>query len=135
MLSDASVQQQLPVALVGLMTLLSPYITALFTKTSMSPKVKQVIALVVAALIAVVWVVFNGGIDSWEKFFIAVPVIFGIGQALYGLLLKDSVKVVEATQGRIDPPVVIDGPVLGVVAPVGGADVVVSAEDETPAKG
>lgn len=135
MLSDASVQQQLPVALVGLMTLLSPYITALFTKTSMSPKAKQVVALVVSALISVVWVLLNGGVDSWQKFFVAVPVIFGIGQALYGLLLKDSVKIVEATQGIKDAPVVIDGPVLGVKVPVGDADVVVAAEDETPAKG
>lgn len=102
MLSDSNVQAQLPVALVGLMTLISPYITAFFTRASMSPKAKHGIAIAVSAVIAIVYVVLNGGVDSWEKLFVAVPVVYGVGQALYGLLMRDSAKVVEATKGLTD---------------------------------
>ena len=125
----------LPTGVIVLLTIISPYITAVFTKTSMSPKAKQVVSAVVAALIAVVYVLLNGGVDSWEKFFVAAPAIYGMGNLIYGLLVKDSAKIVEATQGIKDAPVVVDGPVLGVVVPVGDADAVVLAEDESPAKG
>lgn len=112
MLSDANVAAQLPVALVGLLSLLSPYITALFTRTSMSPKAKQLVAIVVSAVIAVVWVGLNGGLDSWDKFFVALPVVYGIGQAAYGLILKDSAKIVEATKGLTDTSAVKDDKIV-----------------------
>lgn len=135
MLSDANVAEQLPVALVGLLTLLSPYLTALFTRTSMSPKAKQLVAIVVAAVIAVVWVALNGGLDSWEKFFVALPVVFGIGQAIYGLVLKDSAKIVEATKGLTDPSVVKDEEIVTEAEEEAAAEENGPAVEESPAKG
>jgi hypothetical protein len=136
MLTDANVAQQLPSVLVGLLTLLSPYLTALFTRTSMSPRSKQVVAIIVSALIAVVWVALNGGLDSWEKFFVALPVVFGIGQAIYGLVLKDSVKIVEATKGLTDPSVVKDEEIVTAEEEKAAeADTNGPAVEESPAKG
>lgn len=120
----------LPTALVVLLTIISPYVTALFTRTSMSPKAKQVIAVAVSAVIAVVYVLLNGGVDSWEKFFVAAPVVFGIGQALYGLLLKDSVKIVEATKGLTDTSAVKDSAIV-----TADEEAAALAVEETPAKG
>lgn len=140
MLSDANVAQQLPVALVGFLTLLSPYITALFTRTSMSPRAKQVIAILVAAVIAVVWVALNGGLDSWEKFFVALPLVYGIGQATYGLILKDSAKIVEATKGLTDTSAVKDDQIVTEEEEEAAVEEAAPASDkpaveESPAKG
>lgn len=136
MLSDSNVAAQLPVALVGLLTLLSPYITALFTRTSMAPKAKYVVAIAVSALIAVVWVLFNGGIDSWEKFFVALPVVFGVGQGIYGLLLKDSVKIVEATKGLTDTSAVKDEQIVTAEEEVAAVEAAApESAEESPAKG
>lgn len=93
----------LPQALVPILTLISPYITAFFARPSMNPKFKVVIAALISVVIAVLYVLINGQVNSWATFFTAAPLIFGVQQALYGLFLKDSTKKVEAQTGNTDP--------------------------------
>jgi hypothetical protein len=106
MFDPTLLQQGLPTAVIVLLSFVQPFVTALFTRPSMTSKTRQVIAVAVAAVIAVVYTLLNGGIDSWEKFFFAMPAIYTLGNIIYGLLVKEQVKAVEASKGFIDKTVV-----------------------------
>lgn len=92
----------LPSALIGALTLFSPLITAVFTRPSMSPKVKSVLAIVIAFLIAAGWVVMNGGVTKWQDIFVAAPVVYGLEQAVYNHLFGKWANTVEAKVGVTD---------------------------------
>jgi hypothetical protein len=89
----------LPTALMGVIAVLSPYLTAFFIRCNMSAKVKQVISVVVSVVLALGYCLFKGDITDWDTFIKAVPTIYMISQLTYALLLKKSAEVVEAKYG------------------------------------
>lgn len=115
----------LPLTITALLTLVSPFITALFTKREMSSTTKSWIAVVISAVIAVGYVFMQGGfaaIAGPEEFFAALGIAYGIGQLVYNTILKTPAKVVEAKYGITgDKPVeetpAASGPTVGVTVP------------------
>lgn len=92
----------LPTTIVALLTLVSPYITAFFVKSTMSSQTKNWIAVAISAVIALVYVFTQGGFASIagpEEFFAALGIAYGIGQLVYNALLKKSATKVEANYG------------------------------------
>jgi hypothetical protein len=89
----------LPTVLVTAAALLSPYLTAVFTRWDMSPKVKQIVSAVVSVLLALGYTIVKGDVGNWEQFWTAAPAIYATSQLMYALFQKQSVKQVEATVG------------------------------------
>lgn len=95
-------EEALPTTIVALLTLVSPYITAFFVKSTMKSATKNWIAVGISAVIAVVYVFTQGGfagIAGPEEFFAALGIAYGIGQLVYNSLLKKSATKVEANYG------------------------------------
>lgn len=92
----------LPTTIVALLTLISPIITAFFTKTTMSAQAKNWIAVGISALIALVYVFMQGGFENLigpEEYLAALGIAYGIGQLVYNALLKKPSTYVEANYG------------------------------------
>lgn len=128
----------LPTVLITAVAILSPYLTAVFTRTGMSPKVKNVISAVVSVVLALGYTVLKGDIGNWEQFWTAAPAIYATSQLMYVLFLKESAKKVEENVGLTvkpkDPEPVVDAD--DEEDDVTADDlVVVNPEDESPAKG
>lgn len=95
-------EEALPVAIVALLTLVSPFITAFFIKTKMSAQAKNWVAVAISAVIALVYVFTQGGFASLvgpEEYAAALGLAYGIGQLVYNTLLKKSATYVEANYG------------------------------------
>lgn len=95
-------EEILPTTIAAVLTIISPYITAWFTKTEMTAAAKTWIAFGISAAIALVYVFTQGGFDNIagpEEFFAALGIAYGIGQLVYNALLKKSAKFVEANYG------------------------------------
>lgn len=90
--------QVLPTALAFILTIVSPLISAYFTKVTMSSKTKNIIALGVSVVIAVGWVLLNGGFNGVD-IVLALGSVYGIQQLVYNQLLKDTAKDIEADHG------------------------------------
>ena len=120
--------------LLAAVAFLSPILIAIFTKTSMSSRVKTTISIVVSALIGVAYVVTTSGLD-FSQLAITVPAVFGVSQAAYRLLMQKVATSVEANYGLTDRT---PGRHLTSTVPaVDGSEVVVATPilEETPAKG
>lgn len=92
----------LPAVITGVLAILSPFITALFTKSSMKSETKGLVGIAVSIVVAVVWVLLTGGfavVAGPEDLAIPIGVIFGIQQAVYNQFFKDLAKDVEANVG------------------------------------
>lgn len=92
----------LPTTIAALLTLVSPYITALFVKTEMKAVTKTWIAFGISAVIALVYVFMQGGFNNLagpEEYLAALGVAYGLGQLVYNSILKKSAKTVEANYG------------------------------------
>lgn len=87
-----------PTALALVLTVVSPLISAWFTKQTMSSTTKNLIALGVSIVIAVGWVVLNGGFSAGEVA-VAMATVYGVQQLVYNQLLKDTAKTIEAHNG------------------------------------
>lgn len=99
-------EEALPITIAGLLTFLSPLLTSFFTKRNMSAQAKSWIAVVISAVIAVVYVFLQGGfaaIAGPEEFFAALGIAYGIGQLAYNTLLKSTAKTIEAKYGVTSP--------------------------------
>lgn len=120
--------------LLAAVAFLSPILIAIFTKTSMSSKVKAGISIAVSALIAVVYYFLTDGIDL-SQLAITIPAVFGIQQAVYRLMMQKLATSVEANYGITDKT---PGRHITTSVPaVDGSEVVVASPvlEETPAKG
>lgn len=93
--------EPLPTVIVAVLTLVSPLLTALFTKVSMSPKVKNAVAVVVSALIAGAYVYMTGGFEGVESFAVPLGVVYGLQQVIYNQFLRKTVAKVEADIGPV----------------------------------
>lgn len=82
-----------------LFTLLSPYVTAIFTKVSMSSEVKNLIASGVSLVVAVLYVFFTGGFSDPSNLVIALGLVYSLQQFSYNQFMKKSVTSVEANVG------------------------------------
>lgn len=95
-------EEALPTTIVALLTLVSPYITAFFVKSTMKSATKNWIAVGISALIALVYVFTQGGFANLagpEEFFAALGIAYGIGQLVYNSLVKKSATKIEANYG------------------------------------
>lgn len=98
--------EALPAVVTAFLTVISPYVTALFTNFEMSSKTKNLIALGFSAVVAVVYVLLSGGFAEVTTITdLAAPlgIVYAVQQLAYNLFLKGSVKKVEATKGVTKP--------------------------------
>lgn len=87
-------------ALLAILGVISPVIISLLTKASMSAKAKQLVALAVTVVLAIVVafvpalggtaiLVLNAGIPAFfESLFVAVPIIYTVQQVIYQFVFK-----------------------------------------------
>lgn len=92
----------LPTALTLVLTLVSPLIAAWFTKSTMTSRTKNLVALFVSVVIAGGWVFFNGGFEGVD-IALALGAVYGLQQLVYNQLLKDVAKDIEANNGITAP--------------------------------
>lgn len=95
-------EEALPTTIVALLTLVSPLITAFFTKANMSAQAKNWIAVAISAVIALVYVFMQGGFNALqgpEEYLAALGIAYGIGQLVYNAVLKKPATLVEAKYG------------------------------------
>jgi hypothetical protein len=87
----------------AIFTILQPFINAWINKVNWTPKQKSYVAWAVAILIGAGYVFFTGGITSWYQLFLAAPVIYGYGQAVYQFIVKNLATKFEAltTKGSV----------------------------------
>ena len=141
---DALNEISLPTVLVTAAAIISPYLTAIFTRTGMSPKVKNIIAVVVSVVLALGYTLLKGDVTDWDTFWTAVPAIYATSQLMYVLFMKNGAKKVEEKYGITAKPA-DEKPVGGGIEEEDDEDdevevtadqlVVVKPEDESPAKG
>lgn len=125
-------EEALPTTIVALLTLVSPIITAFFTKSSMSSQAKNWIAVGISALIALVYVFMQGGFNQLqgpEEYLAALGIAYGIGQLVYNAVLKKPATLVEAKYGVTAKEAPEDTTVVTTKA-VDGSEVVVAVPEE-----
>ena len=117
----------LPEIIYGVLALISPLLTAFFLKRNMSAQAKSWIAVVISAVIALVYVFLEGGFNNLagpEEYAAALGIAYGIGQLVYNTLLKAPAKTVEAKYG------ITSGSVSG--SPEGSSGVAESGKEPDP---
>lgn len=95
-------QTILPSVILSVIAVLSPLLTAFFTKASMSSRAKNYISIAVSVVIAVAYALVEHTVTNWSSvgnIVAALPVVYGIQQAAYNLLLKDLAAKVQANVG------------------------------------
>lgn len=90
----------LPSALAIVLSLLSPYIVAFYTKASMSSQTKNLVALGVSLVIAVGWTVASGGFGALvigsgvpallDSILPGLAMAYGLQQAVFNVLFKNT---------------------------------------------
>ena len=90
----------LPVALTLVLTFISPFITAYFNKVNWSPETKNLVSLLVSAVIAVVYLLLTGGIADWSQLGVVIPAVYGLSQLVYQFLLKVPATKLEAATDK-----------------------------------
>lgn len=97
--------ETVPALIVTVLTLLSPLISAFFTKLSMSPKTKNLIALGISLVIAVIYVILTGGfadVTGVEDVAVPLGIVYGLQQVVYNQFMRKHVAKVEAKRGVTD---------------------------------
>lgn len=90
----------LPIVLLSGITAASPFAAALVNRVHWSVRVKQGIAFGVAAVIAVIYLFFTGGLSHWTDIATTIGSVFALQQLVYKQLLHDVASKVElATTG------------------------------------
>jgi hypothetical protein len=94
---------EIPIVLVIIVTFFSPYVNAYIQKVTWSSQTKNLIALTVSAVIALGYLFLTGGIGDWSQISIWVPAVYGLQQAVYNFILKNSASKFEAatTKGAV----------------------------------
>lgn len=106
----------LPAGLLIILGALSPVITGLFTKISMSRKTKTTVAIIVSAVLAGVWLLASGGavivtgagvLALIQSVALAIGAVYGLSQVVYQYLFKgtdlaDAVAEKGITDGESD---------------------------------
>lgn len=87
--------ETIPVVLTILFTFLSPFVTAYFNRVQWSAETKTLTAIVVSAVIAVLYLLMTGGIGDWSQLAVVVPAIFGLQQAIFRYFVTGPVKELE----------------------------------------
>jgi len=82
---------------VAFFVIISPFINAGINRVNWSPKVKSLVAWGVAIAIALGYVLATGGIANIYQLFLAAPVVYGYGQAIYTFLVKNIATKFEAS--------------------------------------
>lgn len=77
-------------------TLILPFLNAWINRVTWTPKQKSLVALGTSILLAVVYVIFTGGIGNLQQLFVAIPAIYGASQAIYQFLVKNIATKFEA---------------------------------------
>lgn len=93
---------ELPVIITAILTIVSPLLTAIFTRVEMSGTTKNNIAVGVSFLIAGVYVVLNGGVQDWSDMtavLSVVPVVYTVQQLIFANLMKGLAVKVEGKVG------------------------------------
>lgn len=86
----------LPVVITIVLTFFSPYVNAYINKVTWSSQTKNLVAIAVSLIIAVLYLVLTGGIADWTQLSFVVPAVFGLQQAVYQFFLKNSASKFEA---------------------------------------
>jgi hypothetical protein len=87
---------ELPIVLTILLTVLSPYAAAVVNRVQWSSETKNLVALTLSIIIAVLYLLLTGGIADWSQLGIVIPAIYGLQQAAYNFILKNSATKLEA---------------------------------------
>lgn len=89
-----------PIAILSGITAASPFAAALVNRVHWSVRAKQGVAFGVAAVIAVVYLYFSGGLGNWGDIATTTGSVFALQQLIYKQLLHDVASKVElATTG------------------------------------
>lgn len=91
--------EAVPAVITLIFTVLSPLITAWFTKVSMTPRVKNLIAVGISLVIAVGYVALSGGFTGVEDIMVPLGVVYGLQQVVYNQFLRGPAAKVEADHG------------------------------------
>lgn len=129
-----------PEIITAIAVVISPFITALFLKTTMSSTTKNWIAVGVSAVIAIGYVFLSGGFSDPTDLAVPLGLAYGIGQFLYNSIMKKPATKIEANYGLVakktDEPkeVIVTEHVDGSEAVVAVDETVADAykEDESP---
>ena len=92
-------EDSLPLLITAVLTLVSPLLTAWFTKTAMSSKTKNLVAVVMSFIIAGVYVFLEGGFNTADDLLVPLGVVYGLQQLIYNQFLKKLATEVEASFG------------------------------------
>lgn len=90
------------VTLVIILGALAPFLIAIINKVRWSSTTKQLVAWGTAIVLSVVWMAVTGGLAilDVQSFVTAVPVIYGLSQAVYEFLLKNVLAKLEAATDK-----------------------------------
>ena len=93
----------LPTVLAIIITFFSPYVNAYLQRVTWSSQTKNLLALTVSAVIAILYLIVTGGIADWSQLGVVVPAVYGLQQAAYNFILKNSASRFEAatTKGAV----------------------------------
>lgn len=97
---------ELPTIVVAALTVVSPLLTSVFTRVSMTSAQKNNVAVAVSFVIAAVYVIMSGGVhDLTNVAEIAgvLPAVFTLQQLVFQNLLRGLSDKVEARVGVKDP--------------------------------
>lgn len=87
---------EIPIVITIIITFFSPYVNAYIQKVTWSSETKNLLAITVSLIIAVVYLIVTGGIADWSQIGIAIPAVYGLQQATYNFILKNSATKFEA---------------------------------------
>lgn len=143
---------ELPIVLTIVLTFISPFISAYVQNVTWSAQTKNLLALIVSLVIAVVYLIVSGTIGDWSQLAIVVPMVYTLQQLVYQFLVKNIATKFEAITnfgslivtpsaeaGRVDittdATIKATGDKISVDAPVQISDPPEVLFNETPAKG
>lgn len=88
--------ETIPVVLTIILTFFSPFVTAYFNRVQWSSEAKNLIAILVSAAIAVIYLILTGGIADWTELGVVIPIVYTLQQTVYQFILKKPAKELEA---------------------------------------
>lgn len=100
-------------ALIGF---IAPLIVSFLNQEHWSSQVKQIVAIVVAALLGVLTVYLTGVPVNWHSIGTSVAVVYAVSQGIYALIWKPS-GVAPAIESATSAPVKVDNTGVTVVDP------------------
>jgi len=90
----------LPVALALVLSFLSPFLNAWIQDVNWSPQAKNLLAIATSAIVAIIYLLFTGGIGDWTQIATVIPQVYILQQAIYQFFLKNIATKFEALTSK-----------------------------------